>query len=38
MNLSVAGVWETRNECRILTEEILGKRTLKLRGFGKLIF
>jgi hypothetical protein len=38
MNLSVAAVWKKRNECRILTEERLGKWTLKLRSFGKLIF
>jgi hypothetical protein len=38
MNLRMASVGKTRNECRILKEEGLGKWTLKLRDFDKLIF
>jgi hypothetical protein len=38
MNLRMAAIGKARNECRILTEERLGKWTLKLRGFGKIIF
>jgi hypothetical protein len=38
MNMSVAAVGKTRNEFRILKEERLGKWTLNLRGFDKIVF
>lgn len=38
MNLRLAAVGKTRNECRMLTEERLGKWALKLRVSDKLIF
>jgi hypothetical protein len=38
MILKVVPVGKTRDECRILAEKRLGKRSLKLQGFEKRIF